>query len=111
MNLQPIKHITLVIRHRTMLGRREDARRAWEKQMRPANAANPGHLAYVYCMDDTDPDVQASMHRVGQRGGGVIPEEHLNGGRCRLAYGMHSMRNYLPWREAHTQEVDTQCAD
>ncbi|MBS0426200.1 MAG: antibiotic biosynthesis monooxygenase [Proteobacteria bacterium] len=53
--------IALIIRHRTLPGRRDDARRAWEAHMRPAIAANPGHLAYVYCQDDSDSDVLSAF--------------------------------------------------
>lgn len=30
--------------------------------MAPAVAANPGHLSYDYCFDDSDPDVISAFH-------------------------------------------------
>ncbi|MDF1503624.1 antibiotic biosynthesis monooxygenase [Roseisolibacter sp. H3M3-2] len=47
----------LIIRHTTLPGRRDDVRAAWERHMRPAIDANPGHEAYFYCFDDADADV------------------------------------------------------
>lgn len=29
----------------------------WEKHVKPRAAANPQHLAYYFCFDDSDPDV------------------------------------------------------
>ena len=46
----------LIIKHRTQPGKRDDVRKVWEKRMAPAISANPGHTAYFYCFDNTDPD-------------------------------------------------------
>jgi quinol monooxygenase YgiN len=46
----------LFIRHKTLPGKRDQVRSVWEKHMAPAIAANPGHTAYFYCFDDSDPD-------------------------------------------------------
>lgn len=48
--------LALIIRHQTRPGRRDDVRKVWEAHMAPAVEANPGHLAYFYGFDDTDPD-------------------------------------------------------
>jgi quinol monooxygenase YgiN len=48
--------LALIIKHKTQPGKREEARRVWEKHMAPAIASNPGHTAYFYCFDTTDPD-------------------------------------------------------
>ncbi len=47
----------LIIKHKTQPGKRDEVRQVWEKHMAPAISANPGHTAYFYCFDDTDPDV------------------------------------------------------
>ena len=46
----------LLIKHRTRPGKRDEVRQVWEKYMAPAVSANPGHTAYFYCFDNTDPD-------------------------------------------------------
>jgi quinol monooxygenase YgiN len=46
----------LIIRHQARPGLRDDVRKVWEALMAPAIDANPGHLAYFYCFDDSDPD-------------------------------------------------------
>ena len=46
----------LIIKHRTQPGKREEVRKVWERHMAPAITANPGHTAYFYCFDNTDPD-------------------------------------------------------
>lgn len=48
--------IAVIIRHQTQPGRRDEVRAVWETHMAPAVAANPGHLAYHYCLDAQDPD-------------------------------------------------------
>lgn len=48
--------LALIIRHQTRPGLRDDVRKVWEAHLGPAVDANPGHLAYFYCFDDTDPD-------------------------------------------------------
>lgn len=48
--------IALLIKHKTQPGKREEVRKVWETHMAPAIAANPGHTAYFYCMDTSDPD-------------------------------------------------------
>jgi quinol monooxygenase YgiN len=48
--------LALVVRHKTQPGKRDEVRKVWEKHMAPAVASNPGHLAYFYCFDNTDPD-------------------------------------------------------
>ncbi|KRD47940.1 monooxygenase [Acidovorax sp. Root275] len=46
----------LIIKHKTLPGKREEVRKIWEKHMAPAIASNPGHTAYFYCFDNADPD-------------------------------------------------------
>ena len=46
----------LIIKHRTLPGKRDKVRKIWEKHMAPAVSANPGHTAYFYCFDNSDPD-------------------------------------------------------
>ena len=46
----------LIIKHKTKPGKRDEVRKVWEKHMAPAIAANPGHTAYFYCLDNADPD-------------------------------------------------------
>ncbi len=46
----------VIIKHKTQPGKRDELRQVWEKHMAPAIAANPGHLAYFYCFDNSDPD-------------------------------------------------------
>jgi quinol monooxygenase YgiN len=46
----------LIIKHTTQPGRRDDVRKVLEKHMAPAVAANPGHTAYFYCLDNADPN-------------------------------------------------------
>lgn len=49
--------IALIIKHRTLPGRRYDVHKVWLEHTAPAIAANPGHAAYFYLLDETDPDV------------------------------------------------------
>jgi quinol monooxygenase YgiN len=44
------------IRHRTKPGQRAAVQKVWQRNMQPAIAANPGHIAYSYCFG-ADPDV------------------------------------------------------
>jgi len=46
----------LIVKHKTQPGKREEVRKAWERHMAPAVAANPGHTAYFYCFDNSDLD-------------------------------------------------------
>lgn len=46
----------LIVKHETQPGKRDEVRRVWEKHMAPAIAANPGHIAYFYCFDNSNPD-------------------------------------------------------
>lgn len=46
----------LIVKDKTQPGKRDAVRKVWEKHMAPAIAANPGHMAYGYCLDHTDPD-------------------------------------------------------
>jgi hypothetical protein len=39
--------LTLTIKHKTQLGKREQVRIIWERHMAPAIASNPGHTAYL----------------------------------------------------------------
>ncbi|KQS56746.1 monooxygenase [Geodermatophilus sp. Leaf369] len=48
--------VAVLISHRTRPGERDAVRAIWEERMAPAVADNPGHLAYVYCLDDGDHD-------------------------------------------------------
>jgi quinol monooxygenase YgiN len=47
----------LFVRHRAKPGQRDQVRRIWENHVKPRAAANPAHIAYYFCFDDTDPDV------------------------------------------------------
>lgn len=38
----------LFIKHQSLSGRRDELESVWQKHMRPAIEANPGHLAYTY---------------------------------------------------------------
>ena len=51
-----MSQIALIIQHRTLPALGEDVRRVWEAHMAPAIDANPGHLAYFYCLDENDAD-------------------------------------------------------
>lgn len=46
----------LFVEHKTKPGKRDEVRKVWEKHMAPAIASNPGHLVYVYCLANADPD-------------------------------------------------------
>lgn len=46
----------LFVKHKTLPGKRDEVRAVWERYMAPAIAANPGHTAYFYCFDNSDPD-------------------------------------------------------
>lgn len=48
--------VVLVVTHHTLPGQRNAVRAVWEKHMAPAVQANPGHLAYYYCLDAAQPD-------------------------------------------------------
>jgi quinol monooxygenase YgiN len=47
----------LFVRHKAKPGQRDEVQRIWEKHVKPRAAANPGHLAYYFCFDETDTDV------------------------------------------------------
>lgn len=49
-------NLALIIRHKTLPGKRDEVRAVWEKHMAPAVSGNPGHCAYFYCFDNADPD-------------------------------------------------------
>ena len=46
----------LIVKHQTLPDKRDEVRKVWEKHMAPAIATNPGHTAYYYCFDNSDPD-------------------------------------------------------
>ena len=46
----------LIIRHKTRPGQREEVIAIWRRHMAPAIMSNPGHTAYFYCLDNSDPD-------------------------------------------------------
>lgn len=48
--------VALFVRHKTQPGKRDEVRRVWEHHMRPNIASNPGHEAYIYCLDNNDAD-------------------------------------------------------
>lgn len=52
-----MKHVAVLVTHRTREGQRDAVRAIWEEHLAPAVTSNPGHLAYTYCFDDADPDV------------------------------------------------------
>lgn len=49
--------IGLFIRHQAKPGMRGEVERVWEKHVKPRAAANPHHLAYYFCHDNSDADV------------------------------------------------------
>lgn len=51
-----MSQIAVTIRHQPRPGARNDVRAVWERHLAPAIAGNPGHVAYFYCFDETDPD-------------------------------------------------------
>ena len=53
----------LIIRHLARPGQREEVIAIWRRHMAPAIMSNPGHTAYFYCLDNTDPD---SLHAFQQ---------------------------------------------
>lgn len=48
--------VAVIVQHKALPGRREAVRKVWEQHMAEAVAANPGHVAYYYCLDKDDPD-------------------------------------------------------
>lgn len=46
----------LIIKHKTLPGKRAEVHAVWLRHMAPAVQENPEHLAYFYCFDDADPD-------------------------------------------------------
>jgi quinol monooxygenase YgiN len=48
--------IALIIRHKTLPGKRDEVFKVWTEYMAQAIAANPGHISYFYCFDNSDPD-------------------------------------------------------
>ena len=48
--------VALFIKHQTQPGKRDEVRKVWERHMQPNIASNPGHEAYFYCFDNSDPD-------------------------------------------------------
>jgi quinol monooxygenase YgiN len=46
----------LLIKHRALVGKRDEVRRLWEKHVQPRVAANPAHEFYFYCYADNEPD-------------------------------------------------------
>ena len=46
----------LIIKHKTLPGKRDEVLKVWMEHMAPAIAANPGHTSYFYCFDNSDPD-------------------------------------------------------
>jgi quinol monooxygenase YgiN len=53
----------VLIKHKTLPGKRDEVFAVWKEHMAPAIAANPGHLSYFYCFDNSDPD---SIHAFQQ---------------------------------------------
>ncbi len=48
--------IALLIKHKTLPGKRDAVRLVWERYMQSAIGANAAHEAYYYCFDNNDPD-------------------------------------------------------
>ena len=46
----------LIIKHKTLPGKRDEVLTVWMEHMAPAIAVNPGHTSYFYCFDNNDPD-------------------------------------------------------
>lgn len=55
--MNTIPKTALFIRHKAKPGQRDEVRRVWQKYIQPRVAENPGHEAYYFCFDQTDPDV------------------------------------------------------
>lgn len=55
--------LALIVEHKTKPGRRDEVRKVWERHMAPAIASNPGHVAYFYCFDNTDPDSMCAFQQ------------------------------------------------
>ena len=49
--------VAVTVNHQTKPGLRDTVRATWESWMPAVVSANPGHLAYWYCFDRTDPQV------------------------------------------------------
>ena len=48
--------VALFVKHLTQPGKRDEVREVWERHMQPNIAKNPGHEAYFYCFDNSDPN-------------------------------------------------------
>lgn len=48
--------VALFIVHKTRPGLRDQVKAVWMRHMAPAIQSNPGHLAYFYSYDASDPD-------------------------------------------------------
>jgi quinol monooxygenase YgiN len=48
--------VALIIKHRTLPGKRNQVIVVWLRHMAPAVQQNGEHLAYFYCEDPSDPD-------------------------------------------------------
>ena len=51
-----MSQVAVFVVHKTKPGKREQVQAVWQQHMAPAIEGNPGHLAYVYSFDATDPD-------------------------------------------------------
>jgi quinol monooxygenase YgiN len=52
----PMSSAALFIIHKTKPGLRDQVKEVWIRHMAPAIESNPGHLAYFYNYDSSDPD-------------------------------------------------------
>jgi quinol monooxygenase YgiN len=55
--------IALFIQHKILPGKRSEVQAIWLRHMAPAVQANPGHLAYLYCLDNADPDAVCAFQQ------------------------------------------------
>jgi len=51
-----MENVALLVRHRSLPGKREEVLRVWEKYVKPRAERNPAHLHYHFCFDNADPD-------------------------------------------------------
>ena len=52
----------LFVQHKTRPGKRGAVEAVWRRHMKPAAAANAGHLAYFYCFGMDDDAICAFQH-------------------------------------------------
>jgi hypothetical protein len=63
----PMTSFAVIIKHQTQPGKRDAVQKVWETHMAPAIAANPGHLAYFYCFDNSRSGFDLCIPAIHQR--------------------------------------------